>query len=167
MRQFLSAVDGINEVVGRIFSWVVIVVMLIVVYDVVMRHVFNIPTLWVFDLSKQLYALHFLILGGFALRHASHVSVDLIYATRSPKTQALLDVIGYLVFFAPFVTMLLFMSYDFAARSWATGETSWGVIAMPIYPIKTVLVVATVLLTLQGIATFIRRLAVLTGSETR
>lgn len=162
MRSFLAVIDGVNEAVGRLFSWLVIAVMLIAVYDVIMRQVFGVATLWVFDLSKNLYALHFLILGGFALLHSEHVSVDLIYAELSPRMKALFDVVSYLVFFTPFMIVLIYYSYEFAARSWANSETTWGVIAMPVYPIKIALVVASVLLALQGLATFIRRLAVLT-----
>ncbi|MCA8927052.1 MAG: TRAP transporter small permease subunit [Alphaproteobacteria bacterium] len=162
---FLSMIDGLNEIVGRLFSWVVVAVMLIAVYDVVMRQVFGVATLWVFDLSKQLYALHFLILGGFALLYSEHVSVDLVYARLSERKQALLDVIGYCVFFFPFVIVLIYYGYQFAARSWASKEATWGVIAMPVYPIKTVIVVAAVLLGLQGIATFVRRLSVLVSGQ--
>lgn len=165
MRAFLSVVDGLNEFVGRIFSWAVVLIMLITVYDVVMRFLFGMPTLWAFDVVKQLYALEFMILAGFGLVRNAHVSVDVFTAKLSRRKQAGLEVISYLIFFLPFMVMLIWKSYEFAARSWASGETTWGVVALPVYPIKTVMVVASVLLLLQGIAKIIRELAVLTGRE--
>lgn len=165
MRGFLWVVDGLNEFVGRVFSWAVVLIMLITVYDVAMRFVFGMPTLWAFDVVKQLYALEFMILAGFGLVRNAHVSVDVLTSKLSRRKQAGLEVISYVVFFLPFMVMLIWKSYEFAARSWASGETTWGVVALPVYPIKTVIVVASVLLLLQGIAKIIRELAILTGRE--
>lgn len=165
MRAFLRRVDGLNELVGRVFSWAVVLIMLITVYDVAMRFLFGMPTLWAFDVVKQLYALEFMILAGFGLVRNAHVAVDVFTARLSRRAQAGLEVISYLVFFLPFMVMLIWKSYEFAARSWVSGETTWGVVALPVYPIKTVMVVAAVLLLLQGIAKIIRELAVLAGTE--
>ncbi|SET84079.1 TRAP-type mannitol/chloroaromatic compound transport system, small permease component [Marinobacter segnicrescens] len=165
MRGFLLVVDGVNEVVGRVFSWAVVLIMLITVYDVVMRFAFGQPSLWAFDVVKQLYALEFMILAGFGLVRNAHVSVDVFTARLSRRKQAAMEVVSYLVFFFPFMVMLIWKSYEFAARSWAYGETTWGVVALPVYPIKTVMVVASVLLLLQGIAKVFRELAVLAGRE--
>lgn len=165
MRGFLWVVDGLNELVGRVFSWAVVLIMLITVYDVAMRFLFGMPTLWAFDVVKQLYALEFMILAGFGLVRNAHVSVDVFTSKLSRRKQAGLEVVSYLIFFLPFMVMLIWKSYEFAARSWASGETTWGVVALPVYPIKTVMVVASVLLLLQGIARIIRELAVLTGRE--
>lgn len=167
MRAFLAFIDGMNEGIGRIFAWIIVLLMLITVYDVAMRQIFALPTLWAFDVSKQLYALHFLIVGGFGLLHGSHVSVDILHERLAPRTQAVVDVISYLIFFFPFLAMLAWESWDFAARSWASGETTWGVIALPIYPIKTVIVIAAVLLLLQGIAEFARRAAAISDRDGR
>lgn len=157
MRHFLIAVDWLNELVGRIFSWAVVLIMLITVYDVLMRNFAGSPTIWAFDVSNQLYAVHFLMLAGFGLLHNVHVSVDVFWARLKPRTQAIVDLVSYLVFFLPFMIMLTWQSYLFAARSWASRETSWGVMAMPLYPLKTVMVIASVLLLLQGVAVIIRR----------
>lgn len=157
MSHFLKGVDWLNELIGRIFSWAVVLIMLITVYDVAMRNLVGRPTIWAFDVSNQLYAVHFLMLAGFGLLHNVHVSVDVLWARWQPRTQAIVDLVSYLLFFLPFMIMLTWQSYLFAARSWASRETSWGVMAMPLYPLKTVMVVASVLLLLQGIAIIIRR----------
>lgn len=161
VKRFFNVVDGINEIVGRVFSWAVVLIMLITVCDVAMRYFFNEPVLWAFAVVKQLYALQFMILAGFGLLHQKHIAVDVFTENLDRRKQALLSLISYLVFFLPFMLMLIWQSYQFAARSWATNETSWGVVSLPIYPIKSVIVVAAVLLLLQGIATFMRELGVL------
>src|SRR5690625_3149857 len=158
MNWFLSAVDGLNELVGRIFSWAVVLIMLITVYDVTMRNLVGQPTIWAFDVSNQLYVVYFLMLAGVGLLHHVHVSVDVIWASWQPRTKAIVDLVSYVVFYLPFMIMLTWQSYLLAARSWASRETSWGVMAMPLYPLKSMMVIASILLLLQGLATIIRRI---------
>ena len=74
----IKAIDGLNEAVGRVVSVVAIFFAAFIIYDVVMRYVFNAPTRWAFDVTKQMYGFYFVMLGGYALRHQSHVRVDLI-----------------------------------------------------------------------------------------
>lgn len=156
MERWLRRVDWINEVVGRTVGFLIVLVMLIVVYDVIARAVFGRPTQWVFELTKQFYAAHFMLLGGYALLHNAHVRVDLLRERLSSRANHFLELIGFLVFFAPFIAVMLWYGWRFAARSWRAGETTWGVVQMPVYPIKTAIVVAAVLLAIQAVLLVIR-----------
>ncbi|MFP7674844.1 TRAP transporter small permease subunit [Marivita sp. S0852] len=147
----LKTIDGINEVVGRIVAVLAIIFAAIIIYDVVMRYAFNAPTRWAFDLSRQLYGFYFILLGGYALRHQAHVRVDLLVDRFPPLVARIVNVLGYLIFFFPFVWVFLTRSYDFALRSWQQGETTYGAVALPVYPLKMALCVAAALLLLQGI----------------
>ena len=68
----------------------------------------------------------------------------------------MLDVIGYLIFFTPFMWMLISLGWSFFMRSFSRGETPYGMVSIPVYPIKGVIFVTAVLILLQGIAIFIR-----------
>ena len=70
------AIDGLNEVVGRVISVLAIVFAAIIIYDVIMRYALNAPTRWAFDVTKQLFGFYFVLLGGYALRHQAHVRVE-------------------------------------------------------------------------------------------
>lgn len=167
MRDLLRAVDGLNEWTGRIIAFATLFIVLFTIYDVGSRALFARPTDWAFEVTKQLYALHFMLLGGYALLHRTHVEVDVFKERLPARGQALLDVLGYLIFFLPFLIVLLVWSIRFASRSWASGETTYGILAIPVYPIKTVICVAAVLLALQALATFARALSVLLQGEAR
>ncbi|WP_440996185.1 TRAP transporter small permease subunit [Arhodomonas sp. SL1] len=166
MQGLLRAIDGLNEWTGRIVAFATVLVVLFTIYDVGSRAFFSRPTDWAFEVTKQLYALHFMMVGGYALLHRAHVEVDVLKERLSARLQALLDVIGYLVFFLPFLAVLLYSGYNFVARSWRFGETTYGIVAIPVYPIKTVILIAAVLVGLQALATFLRSLRVLTRGET-
>ncbi len=165
MFRLLRLVDWLNTGVAWIFSWAVVLMMLIRVYDVAMRYFFASPTAWAFDITTQLFGLHFMILAGYALTRKAHVSVDIVTERLSPKGQAIIELIGYTVFFLPFMLVLIWRSYGFAMTSWARQETTWGIVAIPVYPIKTVIVVAFCLLLLQGLALMIRTGAFIAGYE--
>ena len=166
MKGFLRIVDNANEWIGRIFSWLIIPLVIIVVVEIVLRNLFNSPTIWSFEVLKQLYGFYFMICAGYTLKHQGHVGIDVLSQRFSPRMQPIVDLVCYLVFFFPFCLVLLYYGAVFAAKSWEMLETEWGAFAIPIYPIKTVIPVTAVLLLLQGIAEFIRKLsAVASGGE--
>jgi TRAP-type mannitol/chloroaromatic compound transport system permease small subunit len=148
----IRAIDNINEVVGRTVSVVAIIFAGIIIFDVVMRYVFNAPTRWAFDVTKQLYGFYFVMLGGYALRHQSHVRVDLVTERMKPTLRRWVEVAGYLIFFFPFAWVFMTRSWDFGMTSWSQGETTYGSIQMPVYPLKMAMAFAAGLLFLQGIA---------------
>ena len=117
----IRAIDGLNEVVGRIVAVVAIIFAAIIIFDVVMRYAFSEPTRWAFDVSKQLFGFYFVLLGGYALRHGAHVKVDILTEKFGPGTRRVVDLLGYVIFFFPFAWVFLTRSWEFAARSWATG----------------------------------------------
>jgi len=152
----IRLIDGVNEIVGRVISTVAVLFAVIIIYDVVMRYVFHLPTRWAFDVSKQLYGFYFIMLGGYALRHGSHVRVDLVIERLSPAVARWLEVAGYLIFFFPFAWVFLSRSYEFALRSWMQGETTYGSVQLPVYPLKMAMTVAAALLLLQGVSEFLK-----------
>ena len=154
----IRVIDSINEVIGKIVSLIAIVFAVIIIYEVFMRYALHQPTRWSFDVTKQLYGFYFLMLGAYALKHQSHVRVDLLVQRFSRRVQKWIDIAGYLIFFFPFSWIFLTRSYDFAMRSLAQGETTYGAVQLPVYPLKISMVVVAALLLLQGVAEVIRLL---------
>ena len=148
----IRAINGLNEIVGQVVSVLAVVFSAIIIYDVVLRYGFSEPTRWAFDVSKQIFGFYFIMLGGYALRHKAHVRVDLVTENLGKGTQRVVALLGYVIFFFPFVWVFLTRSWEFALRSWTQGEVTYGAIQMPVYPLKMAMFVATVLLFLQGIA---------------
>jgi len=152
----IRLIDGLNEIIGRVISTVAVLFAAIINYDVVMRYAFHLPTRWAFDVSKQLYGFYFIMLGGYALRHKAHVRVDLLIERLSAGATRWLEVAGYLIFFFPFAWVFMTRSYEFALRSWMQGETTYGSVQLPVYPLKIAMALAAALLLLQGVAEFLK-----------
>ncbi|MFC3283279.1 TRAP transporter small permease subunit [Litchfieldella rifensis] len=156
MNAIAKAIDTFNEWFGRILAPLIAVMTLVVLYDIAMRFFIGRPSDWAFDITKMLFGAHFMLLAAYGLRHHAHVEVDILKRLLSRRKQAVLDILGYVIFFVPFMWMFLTYSWSFAMRSWSRGETTYGIVALPVYPIKTVLVIAGVAILLQAIAIVIR-----------
>ncbi len=165
MLRLAIIIDNINEWIGRIFSWIIVVLTLLVVLEVILRRFFGAPTIWNFEVTKQLYGLHFMILAGFALLHNSHVSIDIIESKLPKRIRAGLSLISYILFLFPFCFVLMWKGYGFAAQSWAIAETSWSIFAPPLYPIKTVIPLTALLLFLQGMSVCIKNVLILSKKQ--
>lgn len=163
MALILKAIDGLNAWIGKIIAWSMMIVMVLTVWDVLARKFFAAPVLWAFDVTIQLYALHFMLGAAWALATNEHVSINIFTDRLNTRTRAGLEILGFIVLFFPFVIALLVFGWGFAARSWASSETSWGAVAMPLYYIKTAIPVTAALLLLQGLATVTRKCAIAFG----
>ncbi|NDY72149.1 C4-dicarboxylate ABC transporter permease [Desulfobacter hydrogenophilus] len=157
MNRIILIIEKIIAAIGKTAAWAIIPLMLIMVFEVVTRRILNHPTLWTFETSTQLYGFHFMILGAYTLQLGRHISVDIVVERFTKRTRAILDILLYLVFFFPFIIVLLIESTAFARESWRILETSFSVFAPPIYPIKTMIPLTALLLLLQGICMFYRK----------
>lgn len=163
MESFLNIIDTVNEWIGKIFCWIVAIIGLLAVSEVIMRRFLNAPTIWNFEVTIQFSGFLFMIMGAHTLLKESHVAVDIIYKRFSIKQQALLTIIAYLIFFFPFCATILWHGTRFAIASWSTWERTSSAFSPPIYPIKTVVPITGLLLTIQGLSIFIRKVYVLMG----
>lgn len=148
--------DGINEWTGRIVAWSIWIVMGLCVFEVITRRVFNAPHIWSYDVINVFYAVHFMLLAGYTLRHQAHVAVDIIYVFLSPKAQKVLRLLTYSIFFFPFTIVLLYIGAKSSISSWSYWERT--AIGLPlIYPIiKTITPVTALLLIIQGMSEFLK-----------
>lgn len=161
MEKVLNFIDNLSEWCGRIFSWLILLMTVLIVYEVIKRRFLNDPTIWNFEVLLQLFGLYFMILASYGLLHNSHVAIDFVYQRFSTRNQAILDVISYSIFFFPFWIVMLWQGTIFAKTSWDMLETSRSVFASPLYPIKTVIPVTAVLMLLQGLSITVRRFTVI------
>jgi TRAP-type mannitol/chloroaromatic compound transport system permease small subunit len=157
--------DAISNWFGKIFSYLVLPLTALIVFEVITRRFFNAPTVWTFELSNFLFGSHFMLVAAYGLLYKSHVSIDLVSMKFSLPTQEKIQIFCYFTMFFPFVLIMLYHGTIFAIDAWAMGETSWSVWGPPLYPIKTVIPITALLLLLQGISEVIKKIAYLKTGE--
>ncbi|MDI5983983.1 TRAP transporter small permease subunit [Halomonas sp. M4R5S39] len=156
MNAIAKAIDTLNEVFGRVIAPLIAIIALIVLYDIALRLFTGRPSDWAFDITKMLFGAHFMLMAAYGLRHHAHVEVDVLKRLLSRRKQAVIELLGYLIFFVPFIWMLVTLGWSFFMRSFSRGETTYGIVSIPVYPVKAVIVIAAVLILLQAIAIVIR-----------
>lgn len=157
MKKIVQTIEGLSVWVGRAFGWCILILTLSVSYEVVVRYIFNAPTVWVFDMMVQMYGALFLMAGPYALAQDAHVRGDVLYRLFPVRWQARIDFVLYILFFFPGILALFWFGYEVAADSWRYQEVSWNSPArIQIYFFKSLIPVAGALLIFQGIAEMLR-----------
>lgn len=166
MQKLLLLVDKVSTKLGHAFAWSIVILTLMISYEVFSRYVLNTPHPWVFDASYMLYGTLFMMAGAYTLATAGHVRGDVLYGFFTPRTQATIDLVLYIVFFIPGVVALAYAGWSFADQAWAINEhSSISADGPPIYPFKTIIPIAGALLLLQGIVEIVRCVACIQQGE--
>jgi TRAP-type mannitol/chloroaromatic compound transport system permease small subunit len=166
MQKFLLFVDKVSTWSGKASAWLIMGLMLLICAEVFKRYILNAPTAWIFDASNFLYGTLFMLGGAYTLAQNGHVRGDFLYSSMRPRTQALLDLILYFVFFIPGILALIYAGYHYAGDSWRILEHSTLTAnGPPIYHFKTIIPIAGILMMLQGLSEIVRCIMCLkTGS---
>jgi TRAP-type mannitol/chloroaromatic compound transport system permease small subunit len=157
MQKLLLRVDAISTFVGQAFAWLIVTLTLMIAYEVFSRYALGTPHAWVFDASNMMYGTLFMMAGAYTLSKNGHVRGDVLYGFFSPRMQASIDLLLYVLFFIPGTTALVWAGIDFFHDSLAQNEhSSIAANGPPIYPFKAMLPLAGAFLLLQGCAEIVR-----------
>ena len=156
LEKISTAIDVFNRKEGEWSSLLIIPLTVVVIYEVVMRYVFNAPTVWGFEATTFIYGVHFMLGLAYTAVHDGHVKVDIFTSRAKPRTQAILVILTNLVIFLPVFTCMTIWSWKYAITSTMQHElnsTSW---APPIWPFKLIMAIAFSFLLIQGISTVLK-----------
>jgi TRAP-type mannitol/chloroaromatic compound transport system permease small subunit len=165
VQTLLHTADEISTWVGKAFSWLIVVLMLLVVAEVFKRYALNAPTAWVFDASNMLYGTLFMMGGAYTLAQDGHVRGDFLYGSFKPRTQASIDLALYVLFFLPGIAALTWSGWTYFQDSLAIHEQTFNADPLPVYPFKFMIPLAGALVLMQGISEIIRCLVCLKTGE--
>ncbi|MCF8147866.1 MAG: TRAP transporter small permease subunit [Sulfuritalea sp.] len=157
MQNLLLFIDKVSTWVGQFFSWLILLLTLMISWEVFSRYFLDNPHAWAFDVMSMMYGSLFMMAGAYTLSKNGHVRGDVLYGFFPPRLQAWFDLILYFLFFIPGVFALAYAGYGFAADSWAINEHS-NITAdgPPVYPFKTILPIAGFFLLAQGLVEIVR-----------
>jgi len=155
--RLIHLVDAISTLTGRLCSWLILALTLLISYEVFSRFVLGEAHTWVFDVSYMLYGGVLLIAGAYTLAKEGHIRGDLLYGAMSPRVQAGFDLVLFPLFFIPGVLALIIAGYSFAEAAILSGErSSMSPGGPPVWPLRVAIPIAGALLLLQGLAEILR-----------
>lgn len=143
----------LNLYIGKSISWLTLFMVLLTCVVVILRYGFNIGWIAMQESISYMHAAVFMLGIAYTFRNNGHVRVDIFYQKMSAKNQALIDLVGHIVFLVPMCLYILYSSYDYVSNSWAILEQSRETGGLPfVYLLKTLIPLMAILLLLEALS---------------
>lgn len=152
MQRLSYIFDRLSRFFGEVAALLILLLVALVLYDALARYLFKAGSVALQELEWHLFALMFLLVIPYTLKHDKHVRIDLFYQCYSPRVQQLLRIVTALFFILPFSGLILWYGYDFMMMSYSQNEASESGGLPYRFLIKSAPLVAFLLLTLQALS---------------
>ncbi|MBE0626886.1 MAG: TRAP transporter small permease subunit [Burkholderiales bacterium] len=156
-------IDGLNERVGHLSYWLILVAVLVSAGNATMRYAFDRSSNAWLEIQWYLFSAVFLFCAGYTLLHNQHVRIDVISSHLSKRGRAWIDILGTLLFLLPMAIAIMWMSWPVFVQAWELNEVSSNAGGLTVWPARLMLPVGFFLLILQGFSELIKRIAFLRG----
>ena len=109
----LSFMDHISRFSGLAVAQLYILCVIVTVYEIVARYVFNAPTAWAFEIVMVLCATAWTLSAGYVTLKRRHIGITVFYVLAGERTRWWLDLVAYVVG----VAALFFLIDDATGRA--------------------------------------------------
>ena len=154
-------IDAINFRIGKVLSWLILVVVVISATNATVRKLFDTSSNAWLELQWILFGAIFLLCSPWTLLCNEHIRIDIVNGMLPKRWRDSIDVIGHLFFLLPLTIVMIVTSVPFFLRSFRLNEQSMNAGGLPQWPAKSLILIGFVLLFLQGISELIKRIAVM------
>jgi TRAP-type mannitol/chloroaromatic compound transport system permease small subunit len=156
-------IDFLNERIGKITAWAILVAVLVSAINAIIRKVFGTSSNAWLELQWYLFGAVFMLCASWTLKANEHIRIDIVSSRLSHRTRNIIEMIGHLFFLAPFVAVMVYLSIPFFIRSYGSGEVSTNAGGLLIWPAKGLILLGFILLAFQWLSEVIKRLAIMRG----
>ena len=126
-----SSIDQIAMFVGRVTMLLIALLVGVMMYEVVLRYVFERPTLWANELSLWMAGFVFILAGFYAMQQRSHIRIFLLYDMMPRGVQKACDTVSTFLILL-FAFFLVYGGYGEAKAKLLRWETFGTVFDPPI-----------------------------------
>jgi len=167
LKRVADAIDAINDRIGRGLAWLTLGMVLVEFAVVMLRYVFGVGSTLAQESIVYMHATVFMACAGYALVHNGHVRCDIFYSGASRRARAIIDLVGTFAFLLPVCVLIVWVSWPYAAASWAVLEGSpEGAMGIPaVFLLKSLVVVFAALLALQAVSLVLQSALFLVGAS--
>src|SRR5436189_6256665 len=156
-------IDAFNSRLGKILSWLILIVVIISATNATVRKVFDTSSNAWLELQWVLFGVIFLLCSPWTLMSNEHIRIDIVNGLLPKRWRDSIDVIGHVFFLLPLTIVMIITSVPFFLRSFWINEQSMNAGGLPQWPAKSLILIGFCLLMLQAIAELIKRIAVMRG----
>jgi TRAP-type mannitol/chloroaromatic compound transport system permease small subunit len=149
--------DRVIVAVGEWSSWLWTILMLLIVYQVVLRYVFSMGSIKLEEIQWHIYAVGFLLGLAFTEVRQRHVRIDVLSEHFPRRVRLRIELGGLLFFLLPLTVFVIWYAVPFVAKSWELNEISAAPDGLPYrWALKSFIVTAFVLLAMAGFSRLTR-----------
>nr|WP_297352009.1 TRAP transporter small permease subunit [uncultured Caldimonas sp.] len=159
-----SAIDWINEHIGKLIMWLVLGSVLISAGNAIVRKIFDTSSNSLLEIQWYLFAGVFMLGAGYVFLRNAHVRIDFIAARLSKRTNAIIDLVGILAVLIPFCVIMITLSWPVFHNAWVSGEMSQNAGGLIRWPVYFLMPAGFALLLLQAVSELFKRMAFLNGT---
>ncbi len=155
LQQLSDKLGQLSRLTGKLVSWLVLAMVLLVSYDVTMRYFFLSGSIALQEMEWHLFSLIFLIGAAYTLKHDDHVRLDLIYKSKymNDERRAWVNLLGSLFLLIPFCILIIATAWPFVYQSYIYLEGSPDPGGLPYrWILKASIPLGFILLLLQGVS---------------
>ena len=160
---FSRGIDWINESIGKLIYWLVLVAVLVSAGNATIRYTLNTSSNAWLEVQWYLFSGIFLLGAGYTLLNNAHVRIDVVSSRLSKKTQTWIDILGTVFFLFPMAIAIMYLSWPVFVNALKSGEMSSNAGGLMVWPARLLVPVGFLLLILQGASEAIKRIAFLRG----
>ena len=149
------AIDRIAMFIGRVTMLLIAIVVCVMMYEVILRYVFERPTLWANEMSLWLAGFVFILAGFYAMQQRSHIRIYLLYDMFPRSVQRICDTVST-VLIVGFAFFLVYGGYGEAKAKMLRWET-FGTAFDPPIPatLKPLVLIVVILVAIQSVLNLI------------
>jgi len=151
---------------GRMVSWLVLVLVVVMFLVVVLRYVFDKGWIALQESISYFHSIVFLMGAAYTLQQYAHVRVDIFYSRLSETGKAWINLLGHIFILLPVMLFIIWISWPYVINAWDVKESSREAGGLPgVYLIKSLILVMASLLIVQASALSLRAVLQITGSK--
>ena len=147
-----TRIERCIDLIGRATSWLVLVIVVLMAINVLLRYTFSEGSVWAQELEWHLLSPLILFGMSYALLHAEHVRVDVLYAGFSERNKLRVDLISAALCIM-ISAIIIWLSLKYVQQSWVINEQSADPGGLPWrWALKSLIPIGFTLLILQSVA---------------
>lgn len=158
-----SWIDALNDRVGRVVRWAILVSVLVSAVNATVRYSLNVSSNAWLELQWYLFSAVFLLCAGYTMLRNEHIRIDIIAGRMSKRFQTWLDILGGVFFLLPMALIIMWLSVPMVVESIYRNEMSDAAGGLLRWPVKALIPLGFFLLVLQGLSEIVKRIGFLMG----
>jgi len=156
-------IDAINTWIGKRLSWLLVAAILVSAVNATVRKVFDTSSNAWLELQWVLFSVVFLLCSPWTLLANEHIRIDIVNNMLPQRARNIIDVIGHAFFLLPLTIVMILTGVPFFLVSYGQNEQSLNAGGLPQWPSKGLIMIAFMLLFVQGLSELVKRIAVMRG----